>query len=302
MGRACTSCGSTCRRAVIHQHAARRSPRSAPRRAGRQTRSRISCSRPSICRRRTSRAKPWSSASTAASSSVASKPPRPRRASNEKVAFFATSASEGSPPPTWGISRSSALKATRCSATRSQRLHRARASAACPRGHTSPSLLSSCRRSCARGSGRAHPNGSGVARQKQPDVLGFPMSHHEALRAAKVPGPRVPFEVFRALPKTDLHVHLDGSLRLETILDIARREKVELPADDVDGLRAAIGCGREFGSLTEYLRGFDITLRVMQTEEALERIAFELAEDAHAENVRYMEVRYAPMLHTRLGL
>ncbi|HLV64447.1 MAG TPA: adenosine deaminase [Polyangiaceae bacterium] len=128
------------------------------------------------------------------------------------------------------------------------------------------------------------------------------MSHHEALRAAKVPGPRVPFEVFRALPKTDLHVHLDGSLRLETILDIARREKVELPADDVDGLRAAIGCGREFGSLTEYLRGFDITLRVMQTEEALERIAFELAEDAHAENVRYMEVRYAPMLHTRLGL
>ncbi|MFO7177467.1 MAG: adenosine deaminase [Pseudomonadota bacterium] len=128
------------------------------------------------------------------------------------------------------------------------------------------------------------------------------MSHREALRAAKVPGPRVPFEVFKALPKTDLHVHLDGSLRLETILDIARRDKIELPANDVEGLRAAIGCGRVFGSLTEYLRGFDITLRVMQTEEALERIAFELAEDAHAENVRYMEVRYAPMLHTRLGL
>jgi adenosine deaminase len=67
-------------------------------------------------------------------------------------------------------------------------------------------------------------------------------------------------------------------------------------------LDAAIGCGRNFGSLVEYLRGFDITLRVMQTEEALERIAFELAEDAHRENVHYMEVRYAPMLHTRLGL
>lgn len=112
----------------------------------------------------------------------------------------------------------------------------------------------------------------------------------------------VPFEVFQALPKTDLHVHLDGSLRLETILDIARRDHIELPATDVEGLRAAIGCGNQFGSLVEYLRGFDITLRVMQTEEALERIAFELAEDAHRENVRYMEVRYSPMLHTRRGL
>jgi adenosine deaminase len=113
---------------------------------------------------------------------------------------------------------------------------------------------------------------------------------------------QVPFEVFQALPKTDLHVHLDGSLRLETILDIARQDGIELPATDAAGLRAAIGCGNQFGSLVEYLRGFDITLRVMQTAEALERIAFELAEDAHRENVRYMEVRYAPMLHTRRGM
>ncbi len=112
----------------------------------------------------------------------------------------------------------------------------------------------------------------------------------------------VPFETFRALPKTDLHVHLDGSLRVETILDIARADDIELPATDVAGLTAAIGCGAQFGSLVEYLRGFDITLRVMQSEAALERIAFELAEDAHRENVRYMEVRYAPMLHTRRGL
>ncbi len=128
------------------------------------------------------------------------------------------------------------------------------------------------------------------------------MSQEEKLRGAGVMGTRVPYEVFRALPKTDLHVHLDGSLRLETILDIAKKDRVELPAKDVDGLRQAIGCGHQFGSLTEYLRGFEITLRVMQTEQSLERIAFELAEDAHLENVRYMEVRYAPMLHTRLGL
>jgi adenosine deaminase len=117
----------------------------------------------------------------------------------------------------------------------------------------------------------------------------------------QAPG-QVPFEVFRALPKTDLHVHLDGSLRLETILELAKAGRVELPADNIEGLRSAIGCGNNFGSLVEYLRGFDITLRVMQTEAALERIAFELAEDAHRENVRYMEVRYAPMLHTQRGL
>ncbi|HOU93351.1 MAG TPA: adenosine deaminase, partial [Polyangiaceae bacterium] len=115
-------------------------------------------------------------------------------------------------------------------------------------------------------------------------------------------GPLVPLEVFRALPKTDLHVHLDGSLRLGTILELADQQGVELPASDEAGLRAAIGCGRECGSLVEYLRGFDVTLAVMQTEEALERIAFELAEDAHRENVRYMEVRYSPMLHTQRGL
>jgi adenosine deaminase len=113
---------------------------------------------------------------------------------------------------------------------------------------------------------------------------------------------RVPFEVFHGLPKADLHVHLDGSLRLETILDLAERDGIRLPATTVEGLREAIGCGRHFGSLVEYLRGFAITLEVMQNESSLERIAFELAEDAHFENVRYMEVRYSPMLHTQRGL
>lgn len=113
---------------------------------------------------------------------------------------------------------------------------------------------------------------------------------------------QVPFETFVALPKTDLHVHLDGSLRLETILDLARADNIDLGVTSTRELRLAIGCGRHFGSLVEYLRGFEITLKVMQTEEALERTAFELAEDAQRENVRYMEVRYAPMLHTQRGL
>jgi adenosine deaminase len=113
---------------------------------------------------------------------------------------------------------------------------------------------------------------------------------------------KLPLEFFQRLPKTDLHVHLDGSLRLETILDIAARDGIDLPSRDPATLRAAMHLGDNCGSLVEYLKAFDVTLRVMQTEESLYRTAFELAEDAAAENVRYMEVRYSPMLHTRRGL
>jgi adenosine deaminase len=109
-------------------------------------------------------------------------------------------------------------------------------------------------------------------------------------------------EFFHALPKTDLHVHLDGSLRLATILDLASRQGVRLPADTVDGLREAMHGGQVCDSLVSYLTAFEITLAVMQTEEALYRAAYELAQDAAAENVRYMEVRYSPILHTRRGL
>ncbi len=112
----------------------------------------------------------------------------------------------------------------------------------------------------------------------------------------------LPISFFQQLPKTDLHVHLDGSLRLATILELADKYGVKLPADTPEGLRAAMHLGENTGSLVEYLKAFDTTLLVMQTEEALHRTAYELAEDAAAENVRYMEVRYSPMLHTRQGL
>ena len=118
----------------------------------------------------------------------------------------------------------------------------------------------------------------------------------------EITGYKLPLEFFRQLPKTDLHVHLDGSLRLETIIDLARRERVELPTFEPAELRKVMNLGQNCGSLVEYLKAFDITLRVMQTEEALYRVAYELAEDAARENVRYMEVRYSPMLHTSLGL
>jgi adenosine deaminase len=109
-------------------------------------------------------------------------------------------------------------------------------------------------------------------------------------------------ELLRALPKTDLHCHLDGSLRLATILELAEQQKVKLPEDTAEGLARAMHQGQICANLEDYLRAFEITLAVLQTEEALYRAAYELAVDCAQENVRYLEVRYAPVLHTRRGL
>ncbi len=108
--------------------------------------------------------------------------------------------------------------------------------------------------------------------------------------------------LLHALPKTDLHCHLDGSLRLRTMLELAEEQKVSLPADSEEGLARAIKVGERHRSLEEYLKGFEITLSVLQTEAALYRAAYELALDAHEENCRLLEVRYAPVLHLSKGL
>lgn len=112
----------------------------------------------------------------------------------------------------------------------------------------------------------------------------------------------IPLELLKRLPKTDLHCHLDGSLRLDTVLDLARQQKVKLPTFDRGELFGLLYAGEHVESLDDYLRAFDITLSVLQQEHALERVAYELAVDAHAENVRYIEVRYSPLLHVREGL
>ena len=109
-------------------------------------------------------------------------------------------------------------------------------------------------------------------------------------------------ELIEKLPKTDLHCHLDGSMRITTILDLAQKQGIRLPADTPEGLLPYVTAGNGNRSLDEYLKAFDITLAVLQNEESLYRAAYELAEDCHRENVWYLEVRYSPMLHTRLGL
>src|SRR5262247_268741 len=112
----------------------------------------------------------------------------------------------------------------------------------------------------------------------------------------------ITYDLLQRLPKTDLHCHLDGSLRLDTVIDLARRQGVKLPTFDRGELHRVLVAGETVASLDDYLRAFDITLSVMQVEAALERCAYELAEDAWSENVRYLEVRYSPLLHTRQGL
>jgi adenosine deaminase len=109
-------------------------------------------------------------------------------------------------------------------------------------------------------------------------------------------------EFLHQLPKTELHCHLDGSLRLNTILDLAQKDKVELPSTDPDTLLKMVSVTDQKGTLADYLKKFEITLSVLQTPTALSRAAYELAEDCHLENVLYLEVRYSPILHTKHGM
>ncbi|MBC8198204.1 MAG: adenosine deaminase [Candidatus Marinimicrobia bacterium] len=109
-------------------------------------------------------------------------------------------------------------------------------------------------------------------------------------------------ELIKRLPKAELHCHLDGSLRVETIIDLAQKDKIELPSFNLENLKKQLSIGENIGTLEEYISRFDITLSVMQTPESVERTAYELAEDCHNEGIRYLEVRYSPILHISAGM
>jgi adenosine deaminase len=113
----------------------------------------------------------------------------------------------------------------------------------------------------------------------------------------------VPKEMIRSAPKVLLHDHLDGGLRPATVIELAREADYrELPTQDVEELAVWFRSGADRKSLELYLEGFRHTVGVMQSPEAIERVAAECVEDLAADGVVYAEVRYAPELSTQAGL
>lgn len=108
-------------------------------------------------------------------------------------------------------------------------------------------------------------------------------------------------EAIHRLPKAELHVHLDAVLRPTTMIELARAAKFALPTTDPEALRRLMIVA-DGTSLEDYLTRFDQTIPLLQTPEAIERVAYESVEDAARDNVRYLEMRYCPLLSTKRGL
>ncbi len=104
-----------------------------------------------------------------------------------------------------------------------------------------------------------------------------------------------------AMPKTELHLHLDGSLRVDTALDLARTRNLESPRDWA-GMHAALVAPEQCADQAELLRAFDLPIALLQDAEALERVTAELVEDKARDRVRYVEIRWGPLLHVAGGL
>lgn len=109
-------------------------------------------------------------------------------------------------------------------------------------------------------------------------------------------------DLVRRVPKVELHEHLDGSLRPSTLIELAKERQLELPTYDSEELRKWFSRGSDEKSLTLYLESFQYTVDAMQDKESLERVAEEEIIDTASDGVVYIEVRFAPALHTHKGL
>jgi len=108
-------------------------------------------------------------------------------------------------------------------------------------------------------------------------------------------------DLLAAMPKAELHLHLDGSLRVETAIELARTRAVDAPLNR-DGMAARLIAPMPCRDQAELLRAFDLPIALLQDAEALERTAAELVEDKAADGVRYVEIRWGPLLHVARGL
>jgi adenosine deaminase len=103
------------------------------------------------------------------------------------------------------------------------------------------------------------------------------------------------------MPKAELHLHLDGSLRVETALELARTRDVDAPRT-LEGMRAALVAPERCGSQAELLRAFDLPIALLQDADSLARASADLVAAKAAEGVSYLEIRWGPLLHVRGGL
>ncbi len=133
----------------------------------------------------------------------------------------------------------------------------------------------------------------------------MPTESREPARAAAATAAAMSLPALRrlvaAMPKAELHLHLDGALRVDTALDLARSRRVDAPRTWA-GMHAVLAAAPGCSSQAELLTAFDLPIALLQDAAALERVARELVEAKAADRVRYLEVRWAPLLHTARGL
>lgn len=108
--------------------------------------------------------------------------------------------------------------------------------------------------------------------------------------------------IIKGLPKVDLHVHLDGSVHPQTVLELAKKQQITLPKTTLIELKPYLEVNDACSDLSEYLNKFNLVAKVLHTKEALERVAYELVARAKEQNYKYIEVRFGPQLHRDNGL
>lgn len=104
----------------------------------------------------------------------------------------------------------------------------------------------------------------------------------------------------KMLPKIDLHRHLEGSLRLETLLEIARKYKLKVPTDDLDALRPYVQVTNDPANHEAFLAKFEVLRHFYRTPELIHRLVYEAVADAAADNIKYLELRFSPQALTRV--